>query len=243
MCYNVEQVRVKIEKMIQRGYISRADLNSMPDGWVLKGYMHPAVQVITNEKPYKAKELTWGLIPYWATSNSANDIRKYTLNAKSETLLEKKSYKHLVGKRHCLIPVSGFYEWRLFNKSKYPHYIYMKNKEPFMLAGLWDTWNEPGSLITHKTFTIITCEANELMKRIHNQKKRMPVIIDKKDEEKWLTAKDYSTVLELCQPHDDSKMEAHTIDKSIILNKYGYNVSNVNKHVFYPELEQKTLFD
>lgn len=58
MYYNVEQVKVKIELMIKRGYLSRADYNNMPDPWVLKGFFNPAVMVITNEKPYKARELS-----------------------------------------------------------------------------------------------------------------------------------------------------------------------------------------
>ena len=244
MCYNVEQVRVKIETMIKRGYLSRADFNNMPDAWVLKAFYNPTVMVITNEKPYKTKELSWGLIPENTRNlDYANEIKSKTLNARSEDLMERRSYKHLVGRRHCLIPVSGFYEWRDIHKSKYPYYIYMKDRSPFMLAGLWDTWTEPGTLNIHKTFTIITCEANNLMKTIHNKKQRMPVIIDQKDEEKWLNAKDYSTVLELCKPYDDLKMDAHTIDKSIIMRKTDYNVPNVNEFVFYPETEQKTLFD
>lgn len=243
MCYNIEQVRWKIEKMIKRGYLSRSDFEKMPDSWVLKAYFYPSVLVITNERPFKAKELTWGLIPTWSSANSAFDIRKFTLNAKSETLTEVLSYRHLVGKRHCLIPVSGFYEWRDIHKSKYPYYIYMKNHEPFMLAGLWDTWTEPGTLQTHHTFTIITCEANGLLKKIHNKKRRMPVIISKEDEERWLTANDYQTVADLCKPYDESKMDAHTIDKTTIMKKKGYNVPGVNDHVFYPETEQRTLFD
>jgi len=244
MCFNVEQVRSKIESMISRGYLSRSDLNNMPDAWVLKGFFNPSAWVITNEIPYKAKELAWGLIPGHTRSlDHANEIKKVTLNARVETLLERPSYSHLVGRKHCLVPVSGFYEWRDIHKSKYPYYIYMKDKSPFMLAGLWDTWVEPGTLNTYSTFTIITCEANELMKKIHNKKKRMPAIIDQKDEKKWLTAKNYETVLKLCKPFDDNKMDAHTINKLTILKKDGYNVPNVNEYVFYPETEQRTLFD
>ena len=95
----------------------------------------------------------------------------------------------------------------------------------------------------HETFTIITCDANDLMKTIHNKKERMPVIIAEKDEEKWLSAKDYNTVIELCQPFDEKKMDAHTIDKKTIMRKTGFNVPNVNAFVFYPETDQKTLFD
>jgi putative SOS response-associated peptidase YedK len=244
MCYNVEQVRAKIELMIKRGYLSRTDFNNMPDAWVLKGFYNPAAMVITNEKPFSAKELSWGLIPsHTPHLDAANDIKRKTLNARSEDLTERKSYKHLVGRKHCLIPVSGFYEWRDIHKNKYPYYIYMKDRSPFMLAGLWDTWTEPGTMNTHQTFTIMTCEANELMKKIHNKKHRMPVIIAPENEEKWLTASDYKTVLELCQPYSDEKMDAHTIDKSIIMRKSDYNVPNVNEFVFYPETEQKTLFD
>lgn len=244
MCYSVEQVKAKIESMIDRGYLNRSDFNNMPDSWVLKGFYNPSVMVITNEKPYKARELIWGLIPAQTRNlDYAHSIKTKTLNAKSETLTERPSYKHLVGRRHCLIPVSGFYEWRDIHKSKYPYYIFMKDRSPFMLAGLWDTWTEPGTMQKHETFTIITCEANDLMKTIHNKKERMPVIIAEKDEEKWLSAKDYSTVMELCQPFDEEKMDAHTIDKKTIMRKTGFNVPNVNAFVFYPETDQKTLFD
>lgn len=244
MCYSVEQVKAKIESMIKRGYISRSDFNNMPDSWVLKGFYNPAVMVVTNAKPYKARELSWGLIPEGTRNlDYANSIKTKTLNARSEDLLERKSYKHLVGRRHCLIPVSGFYEWRDIHKSKYPYYIFMKDRSPFMLAGLWDSWTDPETLTTFETFTVLTCEANDLMKTIHNKKERMPVIIAEKDEEKWLSAKDYKTVLELCVPFDDSKMDAHTIDKKIIMRQTGFNVPNVNEFVFYPETEQKTLFD
>lgn len=243
MCYNIEQVREKIEKMINRGYITRSDLNGMPEGWVLKAFMHPSVMVVTNEQPHRAQMLTWGLIPSWTKPGNELEIRKHTLNAKSETLTEKPSFKHLVGKQHCLIPVSGFYEWKEIHKSKYPHYIYMKNKEPFMLAGIWDTWKEPFSKITHKTFSILTCEANDLMKEIHNKKMRMPVIISKNDEEKWLNAKTIEDVESLCLPFDDDLMDAHPIDKTIIMDKNGFNVPGVNKKIIYPDLNQGTLFD
>ena len=244
MCYNIEQVRVKIEKMITRGYLSRTDFNEMPDSWVLKAYYNPTVMVVTNEKPYQARELTWGLIPEHTKNLQIGDeIKSKTLNAKCETLTERKSYKYLVGRRHCLIPVSGFYEWRDIFKSKYPYYVYMKDRSPFMLAGLWDSWIEPETMKVHETFTIITCEANKLMKIIHNKKQRMPVIIKPEDEEKWLTANNYQIVVELCQPYDDEKMDAHTIDKSIIMRRTGFNTPNVNEFVFYPETEQKTLFD
>lgn len=244
MCYNVEQVRAKIESMIRRGYLSRADFNAMPDSWVLKGFYNPAVMVITNEQPYTLKELSWGLVPAHVKNvDFANEIKSKTLNAKCETLTERQSYKNLVGKKHCLIPVSGFYEWRDIHKNKYPYYIFMKDRSPFMLAGLWDTWTDPETLVQHQTFTIITCEANDLMKTIHNKKQRMPVIIAPEDEEKWLAAQTEEEIQQLCQPFDDEKMDAHTIDKKIILRKTGYNIPNVNEFVFYPETEQKTLFD
>lgn len=243
MCYNVEQVKIKIEKMINRGYISQDDFDKMPDNWVLKGFTYPTVKVITNVKPFLAKDLQWGLIPHWANNSNAYNIRSATLNAKSETLLDKPSFNKLIGKKHCLIPVSGFYEWQSLNKSKYPHYIYMKNMEPFMLAGLWDSWMDSDTMKEHKTFTILTCEANTLMKKIHNTKQRMPVIINEKDEKHWLEANTFKELTALCKPYNDSKMTAHSIDKKIITDKVNYNIPRVNKHVFYPELNQKSLFD
>jgi putative SOS response-associated peptidase YedK len=106
------------------------------------------------------------------------------INARAETLTELPSFKALVDRRRCIIPANGFYEWRKEGKHKVPMWVYLKNRKPFGLAGLWDVWREPdGNRV--ESFTIITTDPNELVRPIHN---RMSVILRPDDEEQWLDA-------------------------------------------------------
>ena len=82
----------------------------------------------------------WGLIPNWAEDPS---IGNRMINASAETLTELPAFKHLVGRRRCIIPADGFYEWRKQGKRKVPMWVYLTSRQPFGLAGLWDVWRKP----------------------------------------------------------------------------------------------------
>ncbi|MGH7900684.1 MAG: SOS response-associated peptidase, partial [Thermodesulfobacteriota bacterium] len=117
------------------------------------------------------KLMRWGLVPFWAKDPT---IGNRLINARAETITEKASFKTPLKKNRCLVPASGFYEWKKDEriKTKIPIYFRLKNEEPFAFAGIWDDWKKPeGDRLI--TFTIITTMANELMKPIHD---RMPVI-------------------------------------------------------------------
>ena len=105
------------------------------------------------------------------------------INARAETLLEKPSFKQLVARRRCLVPADGFYEWRREGKRKMPMWVHLKKREPFAFAGLWDYWPDPAGDKELYSFTIITTEANALLRPIHN---RMPVIYDTAMGRQWL---------------------------------------------------------
>jgi putative SOS response-associated peptidase YedK len=105
------------------------------------------------------------------------------INARCETLAEKPSFKQLLGTRRCLIPAYGFYEWRREGKSKVPLRIVMKDRQLFTFAGLWDVWRGDPEFGELYTFTIITTDANTLLRPIHH---RMPVIIDSLGPTTWL---------------------------------------------------------
>jgi len=109
-----------------------------------------------------------------------------TFNARAESLAEKASYKHVLNKRRCIIPVNGFYEWQTAGKNKIPYFIGLNNEKVFGLAGLYDQWKNPGTGEQINTFTVITTQANPLLEVIHNLKKRMPVILSGSNEKKWL---------------------------------------------------------
>ncbi|MCI0532368.1 MAG: SOS response-associated peptidase [candidate division Zixibacteria bacterium] len=124
-------------------------------------------------------QMKWGLIPAWAPDES---IGTRMINARSETISEKRTFKAALVKRRCLIPADGFYEWVKKGKEKIPLRITLKDEKPFAFAGLWDRWKNPrGEEI--KSCTIITCAANNFMKKYHQ---RMPVILKPKERKLWL---------------------------------------------------------
>lgn len=121
----------------------------------------------------------WGLIPFWAKDA---DIGNRLINARSETVMEKPAFKQAFKKRRCLILADGFYEWRKCERGKQPYLFRMADEQPFAFAGLWERWDDPdGEAI--ESCTILTTQANDLVKSVHH---RMPVILDRPDESRWL---------------------------------------------------------
>jgi putative SOS response-associated peptidase YedK len=139
------------------------------------------VLAISNDGQNRAEFFVWGLIPSWAKDPA---IGNRLINARGETLAEKPSFRGGFKYKRCLILADGFYEWKSQpgTKVKVPHFIHMKDRQPFAFAGLWDEWNSPdGSQI--RSCTIVTTEPNELMMSIHN---RMPVILPPDAYAQWI---------------------------------------------------------
>ena len=139
-----------------------------------------AAPIITALHPKQFTTARWGLIPSWAKSVS---ISTHTLNARAETVATKGVFKDAFALRRCLIPVDGFYEWQHAGKMRQPLHITLQSHRPFSLAGLWETWRTPEGLEV-VSFTIITTDANEAIRSIHD---RMPVFIAREDRHRWLT--------------------------------------------------------
>ncbi len=136
-----------------------------------------------NEKAEnEATLLHWGLIPSWAKDTS---IGWKLTNARSETVMEKPSFRSSYHSRRCLIPVDGFYEWQHVGRQKQPYYFHRTDGDLFALAGLWERWVDKGKEEIIESCTILTCEANFLVSPIHH---RMPVVMGKSDFPVWLDA-------------------------------------------------------
>jgi putative SOS response-associated peptidase YedK len=164
--------------------------------------------IIRTEDRNEVKHMRWGLVPSWAQDPS---IGQRMINARADTLLEKASFKQLVARRRCLVPADGFYEWRREGKRKVPMWVRLKSHEPFAFAGLWDSWLDRDSGSELYTFTIITTQANALVRRIHD---RMPVIYDAGMGRQWLERPlDASAkiLLAVLQPLPSELMEAHEV--------------------------------
>jgi putative SOS response-associated peptidase YedK len=129
----------------------------------------------------QAKLLKWGLIPSWAKDPA---MGAKLINARSETVTEKPAFRDAFRRRRCLIPADGFYEWQRTGGRKQPYFFRLRDERPFAFAGLWEIW-ESGEGETIESCTILTTEANELLRPVHD---RMPVILDAKDYDLWLVA-------------------------------------------------------
>jgi putative SOS response-associated peptidase YedK len=176
----------------------------------------PNIPVIVRHKgSNECRLMHWGLIPHWAADPS---IGNRMINARAKTLTELPSFKLLVDRRRCIIPADGFYEWRKEGKRKVPMWVYLRNRQPFGLAGLWDVWRKPDGKRV-ESFTIITTEPNELVRPIHN---RMPVILRPEDEEQWLDVSrtSFAKAQSLLKPYPEELMDAHDVSPIVNSAKY-----------------------
>lgn len=155
--------------------------------------------------------LRWGLIPSWAKDAS---MGAKLINARSETVTEKPSFREAFKRRRCIIPADGFYEWqRTAGGKKQPYFFQLRQSVPFGFAGLWDRWaGEDGQSVD--SCTILTTEANELLRLVHD---RMPVILHTDDYELWLDDDPRKVELrrELLRPYDAVEMMAYPVGMSV----------------------------
>ena len=148
------------------------------------------------------------------------DIPHNTLNAIGEEVLNKPTYKEAALKRRCLVLSSGFYEWRHFTPlggkdTAYPYYVSVKGQEYFFMAGIYNPWVDQESGEVVDSFSILTTAANPLMEKIHNKKKRMPVILPEDQAEQWikddLSVEQIAALARFQLPAE--QLEYHTIRK------------------------------
>lgn len=124
--------------------------------------------------------LRWGLVPFWAKDPS---IGNRMINARSETVAEKPSFRNAYKKRRCLILADGFYEWRKEGDGKTPYYISLADGSPFAFAGIWENWNSKESDESLQSTAIITAAASDFMAQLHQ---RMPVVVRPEQADRWL---------------------------------------------------------
>lgn len=154
--------------------------------------------------------LKWGLIPSWAKDSS---MGAKLINARSETITEKPSFREAFKRRRCIIPADGFYEWQRTGGRKQPFFFHFRDDRLFGFAGLWDRWkSEDGELI--ESCTILTTDANEALRPVHD---RMPMILHPETYELWLDDDPRKSSLreELLRPFPASEMEGYPVNASI----------------------------
>lgn len=153
--------------------------------------------------------MRWGLIPSWAKDDS---MASKLINCRAETAHEKPSFRSALSERRCIIPISGFYEWKKDGKNKIPHLIAPLDGGLLGLAGLWESWKREGT--TLHTFTILTTEANPFIQIIHD---RMPRILDRSEQELWLDP--YAPLSEIRKlanhPSGEPALVSHPVSRKV----------------------------
>lgn len=216
MCFTIE-VHLTRKAIENRFSVDTSALYDFDFNYFYKAFSNPELPVIAQENPSDVSLMQWGLIPYWAADQKkAEQIRKGTYNARAESLHEKPSFREPLRKRRCLVIAHGFFEWQLVNGVKIPWYIRLKNDRPFAFAGLYDIWNDPENEHPLYSFSIVTTAANPLMEKIHNTKKRMPVILPEESEYQWISG-DISLhkANQLLLPFDETALQAHTVSPGL----------------------------
>jgi putative SOS response-associated peptidase YedK len=174
------------------------------------------VAIVTDALPNKLTLAHWGLIPTWSQDNK---IASQLINARSETVAEKPTFRNAFKKRRCLVLADGFYEWQSnadgTTRGKTPIYIYLKDNPAFAMAGLWEMWKPKTAPDTEwrTTFTILTTQPNEMMAQVHN---RMPVILPKARERDWLNpAGGEIELFDLMRPIPSELMTMHIVSPRV----------------------------
>jgi len=154
--------------------------------------------------------IRWGLVPSWADDIS---IGYKLINARSETVFEKNSFKRAIRTRRCLIPASGFYEWMRTDTTKTPVYVTMADNRPMAFAGIWEQWKAPDHSVL-ETCAILTTAANRVMEGIHD---RMPVILHPQEYSLWLDREvsEPETLKQLFKPYPADVMKACQVSTQV----------------------------
>jgi putative SOS response-associated peptidase YedK len=151
--------------------------------------------------------LSWGLVPGWV-----DEPRPGIINARSESLTEKPSFREAFERRRCLVPADGFYEWKKEGRAKVPYWIRPRDRSVMSFAGIWERWTRPGAEPRH-SFAIITTDANEDVAAIHD---RMPVVIAPADRDRWLRrATDASALLRMLSPAPAESLTSHAVSTRV----------------------------
>lgn len=170
----------------------------------VSGFVRPFLPVTLNNNIDVIDEARWKLIPFWVKTEEAAKKYANTLNAESETVFEKASYKPYVMKNRGLLYVNGFYEPHKVKgvKDTENYYIYKPNKEIFTLGIVYAPFTDKETGEFYNSFTILTTKANPLLEEIHNEKKRMPFVVPEYNREAWLNSTSKEEIQSLMKPYE-----------------------------------------
>ncbi|MGZ0016774.1 SOS response-associated peptidase [Yeosuana sp. AK3] len=243
MCFHTSTTH-KTQKLEEHFKVKLNNDNLRPifdkPNYHLNGFAHPNMLVIPQEKSDVLAPGVWGIVP---SNKKSQEIKAYYkeaikygggLNAQSEKLFQHYLYRESAMTRRCIIPVTGFFEPHEHNKKKYPFFIQDKAQKPLGLAGIYSV------IDTYITFTILTKEASPLFEKIHNLKKRQPVILGEEQMLHWLEQdliqEDIKEIVQSEYP--ESSLKAYTVSKDLFSPKVDSNTESIINKVEYHELSE-----
>ncbi len=204
MCYDAAQLAFRVYKEAVRLNASKEEIDRLRSKWEqlekvhsnyyhVSGFQHPKLLAyhLDDNDSLDIDHFYWGLIPNWTKDEEhAEKIWNSTINARSESLSDKPSFRDAYKNHRCLIPLQGFYEHHHKHGKSFPYFIREDKKEIMFVAGIFDEWlnKNTGELI--RSMSIVTTRGNEQMAAIHNNPKleepRMPLIMDDNSARRWL---------------------------------------------------------
>jgi putative SOS response-associated peptidase YedK len=154
--------------------------------------------------------MRWGLIPFWAKDP---EVGSRMINARAESVAQRPAFRTALRDRRCLVPATGFYEWKSAPDGKAPYLARVRDEKLFAMAGLYDRWKDPSGRDVH-SFTIITTAPNEMMATIHD---RMPVILSREDEDSGLAPGplDETERERMFRPYPSERMESYPVSRLV----------------------------
>lgn len=233
MCFTLsfeKKAKEKIHRYLKANPDVQSDFDFEEDYYLVSGFSHPLLPVIRQDKIGLA---AWGLIPSFANSEElAQDMRTQTLNARSDTIHEKRSFKLPIKNQRCVLAVDGFYEWQHLGNTKTPYYIFPKNDSVYYFGCIYNPWVNRQTGEMTDTFSIITTDANPLMEVIHNTKKRMPLILPESGLHAWINP---TTAIEeidsMMIPFPETEMDAYPVSKNAGNSRINRNFAGIKERM------------
>jgi len=166
--------------------------------------------VVDHPNGKRIELMKWGLIPVWAKDEK---IGYKLINARSETVFEKNTWKKVITNQRCLVPATGFYEWKKAADGKRPFYIHKLDQPIMSFAGVWSSWKSSEGNTLH-SYAILTTAPNKEMSVLHD---RMPVILHPEDEQDWLNPDmtEQQDIAQFLRPLEDGSLDIYEVSTAV----------------------------
>ena len=216
MCYKVSTPdKDQLEGYFQKEEVNQGQIftiDEYPHYFHADGFTRPFLPITSGDSPRAVKQARWKLLPR-LVKNEAEAV-KYanTLNARCEDVFNLYSYRDYIEIDRCLVWVNGFFEPNHPTpKETIPYYVTMQNKEPFTLGGLYADWKNKDTGETYRTFSIITTPPNDLLREIHNEGQRMPLVITPQERDTWIGKLSKPEIIDMMKPLPDGILQGYPV--------------------------------